>query len=203
MQNLILIARRFHDDERGSMAIELMLVVPILLWVFLSTFVYFDVFRVETNSVRATVTLAEMMSREDTIDGAFLDNTREILRALTFEEANPDFRVTVYEARADGVFQFVWAESRGFDSALTDDDVRELQDSGRLPPMNQFDQNIYVETRTQYDAPFNIGIGPFVVTNLEDVTFTEEMVIRPRGIRLCFEVDNSTTICNLNDRLNP
>ena len=200
MKNLILFTRRFHGDERGSMAIELVLVVPILVWVLLSTFVYFDVFRVETNSVRATITLAEMFSREDIVDDSFIDISREVLRTLTFEEANPDLRVTVYEYDPDvapGAFRVVWSEHRGMEQALTDDDLSELQAAGRLPPLSQFNQNIYFETRTQYDAPFNIGIGPFVVTNLEDVTFTSDMVIRPRGVKLCFELDDMTTICDL------
>jgi len=200
MKNLILFARRFHGDERGSMAIELVLVTPILVWVLLSTFVYFDVFRVETNSVRATITLAEMFSREDVVDDSFIDVSREVLRTLTFEEANPDLRVTVYEYDSnddDGAFRVVWSEHRGMEQALTDDDLFILQAEGRLPPLSQFDQNIYIETRTQYDAPFNIGIGPFVVTNLEDVTFTSDMVIRPRGVKLCFELDDMTTICDL------
>lgn len=200
MKNLILFTRRFYGDERGSMAIELVLVVPILVWVLLSTFVYFDVFRVETNSVRATITLAEMFSREGVVDDSFIDISREVLRTLTFEEANPDLRVTVYEYDPDdgsGAFRVVWSEHRGMEQALTDDDLSELQAVGRLPPLDQFDQNIYIETRTQYDAPINIGIGPFVVTNLEDVTFTSDMVIRPRGISLCFERNDGTEICDL------
>lgn len=200
MKNLILFARRFHGDERGSMAIELVLVVPILFWVLMSTFVYFDAFRVETNSVRATITLAEMFSREDVVDDSFIDISREVLRTLTFEEANPDLRVTVYEYDSnddDGAFRVVWSEHRGMEQALTDEDLIVLQAEGRLPPLSQFDQNIYIETRTQYNAPFNIGIGPFVATNLEDVTFTSDMVIRPRGVKLCFELNSTTTICDL------
>ncbi|EBA12941.1 hypothetical protein RCCS2_03629 [Roseobacter sp. CCS2] len=73
--------------------------------------------------------------------------------------------------------------------------MADLKSAGRLPPMDEFDHNIYIETRTQYDAPFNIGLGPFVVTDLEDLTFTSEMVIRPRGPKLCFERDNGTKIC--------
>ena len=200
MKKITLFARQFRDDERGSMAIELLLVVPILVWVLLSTIVYFDVFRVETSSVRATITIAEMFSREDVVNDTFIDASREVLRSLTFEEANPDLRVTVYEYDSDdddGAFRVVWSEHRGMEQALTDSDLSELQNEGRLPPLDRFDQNIYIETRTQYDAPFNIGIGPFVVTNLEDVTFEQDMVIRPRGVRLCFELDSVNTICEL------
>ena len=33
---------RFRNDEDGSMSVEFVLVVPILVWVFLSTYVYFE-----------------------------------------------------------------------------------------------------------------------------------------------------------------
>jgi hypothetical protein len=190
--------KAFRDDEQGSMAIELLLVVPILLWVFLSTFVYFDVYRVETNAVRATITLAEMFSREDSVNNTYLDSAESVLQTLTFEEVGPDFRVTVYTYNAtDDEFRVVWSDTRGADitEALLDADLADLRAEGRLPPMDNFDQNIYIETRTEYDAPFNIGLGPFTVTNLEDLTFTNDMIIRPRGVRLCFEEDDGTTVC--------
>lgn len=182
--------RRFRDDEDGSMAIELLLVTPILVWVFLSTFVYFDAFRVETNSVRATITLAEMFSREDVIDVSFLNGARSALRALTFEERNPDYRVTVYRYRAsDDTFRRVWGKNRGMGGDLTNADLAALKAKGRLPPMNEIDHNVFIETRTQYSAPFNIGLGPFVATNLQNLTFTSDMIIRPRAGRLCWDPD--------------
>ncbi|PXW69153.1 hypothetical protein C7964_103668 [Loktanella sp. PT4BL] len=190
--------RAFRDDEQGSMAIELLLVVPILVWVFLSTFVYFDVFRVETNAVRATITLAEMFSREDSVNNTFMNSARSVLQTLTFEENDPDFRVTVYTYNeADDEFRVVWSRRRGAGIAqnLTNADLADLRAEGRLPPMDNFDQNIYIETRTEYDAPFNIGLGPFTVTNLEDLTFTNDMIIRPRGVRLCFERNSNPPLC--------
>ncbi|MFO8126827.1 TadE/TadG family type IV pilus assembly protein [Yoonia sp.] len=196
MKSFTTFIRAFREDERGSMSIELLLVVPILLWVFLSTFVYFDVFRVQTNAVRATITLAELFSREDVVNSTYLNSAQQVLRTLTFEEANPDYRVTVYRYReSDDTFRRVWSRHRGFGEALTNADLADLKTAGRLPAMNEFDQNIYIETRTQYDAPFNIGLGPFTVTNLEDLTFTNDVVIRPRGTRLCFERNDGTTIC--------
>jgi cytochrome c oxidase subunit IV len=196
MTRFIHLARRFRDDEHGSMAIELLLVVPILLWVFLSTFVYFDVYRVETNSVRATITIAEMFSREGVVDNTFIDNAQEVLRELTFEEDDPDLRVTVYRQRGDGAYRTVWSRNRGMDGgSISNAEIDALGDEGRLPPMDEFDHAIFIETRTEYDAPFNIGLGPFVVTNLEDLTFVNDMIIRPRGPRLCFERNDGVVLC--------
>lgn len=196
MQTLIKFARRFRDDEHGVIAVEFVLVVPILVWVFLSTFVYFDVYRVQTNALRATITIAEIFSREDIVDAGFVDTAEAVLKALTYEEANPDLRVTVYHQQADGDFRIVWSENRNMDGGpLGDNQIDTLGKSGRLPPMDPFDHAVFLETRTEYDAPFNIGLGPFVITNLEDRTFTNDMVIRPRGPRLCFETGNGPDLC--------
>lgn len=194
MQSMFGFLKSFRDDEEGSMAIELLLVVPILLWVFLSCFVYFDVYRVETNSVRATITLAEMFSREDTVNSNYLDNTRSVLREMTFEEADPDYRITVFTFSEgvpsdpnDDAYLVVWSDHRGYGGPVTNDDLITLDNAGRLPAMNPFAQNVYIETRTEYDAPFNIGIGPFTAIDLEDLTFQQDMLITPRGGRLCYD----------------
>lgn len=192
--------RAFKDAEDGSMAVELMLVVPILVWALLSTFVYFDLFRVESNSTRAALTLADMFSREEApITGSYLNGAREVLRTLTFEEANPDYRITVYRYQeSDDTYRIVWSRHRGMDGQLTNDDMITLKP--RLPLMANGDQSILVETRTQYDAPFSVGLGPFTGTNVDDVTFSTFTVIRPRYNRLCFNANpndaSSVPICS-------
>lgn len=178
----------FRDDEDGSMAVELLLVTPIIVWALLSTLVYFDLFRVESNSNRAALTIADMFSRESTVDDDFVDGARDVLRALTYEEANPDLRVTSYSYdETRDRYARVWTEQRGFGRGIRNSDLASLKSAGRLPVMANGDRAILVETRTQYDAPFSIGLGPFTGTNLDDVTFTTFVVIRARPGRLCFD----------------
>ena len=143
------------------MSIELVLVVPLLVWALLSTFVYFDVFRVEANSNRASLTLAEMFSRETTpITSEFLNSAREVLRTLTFEESSPDYRVTVYRYRpSDDSYLRVWSRHRGLDQTLRNEDLALLQSENKLPKMNSIDHAILIETRIEYDAPFSIGLS--------------------------------------------
>ncbi len=180
--------RQFRDCEEGSMAIELVIVVPILVWTLLSTFVYFDVYRVEANSNRASLILAEMFSREEIeITSTYLNAAREVLRTLTFEESQPDYRVTVYRFRdSDNTYRRVWSRNRGLGPNHNNARLALLKD--KLPAMNTIDHAILVETRIQYDAPFSIGLGPFSGgTDLEDLAFKTFTVIRPRASKLCFD----------------
>lgn len=201
---------RFRDDEDGSMAIELLLVVPILLWTLLATLVYFDVYRTESNTIRAALTVADMFSREQvSIDDDYLDGALELLKTLTLTRDDPEMRITVYwfdDPDGDGTGSYRVAWSRSIVGAITDnyteesdlvsdisdglanDDMDDLQNNGRLPLLAHNARSILLETRTRYSAPFSIGLGPFAVTNLDDINFTTFTVIRPRfGVSLCFE----------------
>lgn len=191
-------ASAFRRDENGSMAIELLIVTPILVWVLLATFVYFDVFRVEATSNKAAITISEMFSREEVaVTDSYIDSALSLLETLTYEEENPDLRVTVYhldegpdpDDASDDVYRVTWSESRGFADVLTDADLADFEDAGRLPLLNGSDDAILVETRVEYDAPFSIGFGDFEGLDLEDVTFDTFIIIRPRPGNLCFDDD--------------
>lgn len=188
--------QKFRNDENGSVAIELVLVTPIIAWALLSTLVYFDAYRVEADTNRASLVIAEMFSREETnISPAYLNGARNVLRALTYEEAAPDYRITVYRRTNDGRYLSVWSRPRGYDRRLDNADLAQLADKDLLPKMNTIDRNILIETRVEYDAPFSIGLGPFTGTDLNDLTFETFTVIRPRDGRLCFETNAGNVRC--------
>lgn len=181
----------FRNDERGSMAIELVLVVPILTWVLLSTFVYFDVFRTESGTKRAALTVADMFSREQTlIDANYMDGARKLLRALTYGDLDPDLRVTVYTYDETNTrYEVIWSENEGMAPNRTDDSFLTLNTQGRLPILADGGRAILVETRTNYSAPFRIGLGPFTTgTDLGNLTFDTFTVMTPRFLpQICWD----------------
>lgn len=192
--------KAFRDDEHGSMAIELVLVVPILTWVLLSTFVYFDVFRTESNTKRASLTVADMFSREqDLIDTSYMEGARKLLRTLTFAEADPDLRVTVYKYDlASDKYTVSWSRNIDMAPDLDNAAIAALRVKGRLPVMADGDTSILVETRTNYAAPFDTGIGPFTGgSDLGDLVFDTFTVMRPRFVsQLCWDApDPQPDLC--------
>lgn len=181
--------RAFQQDEDGSMAVELVMVVPIMVWALLSTFVYFDAYRVESNAHRAALTIADMYSRETTeVSPAYLEATHALLKSLTFEEANPDYRITsYYYDEPAGRYRVVWSRHRGYGQIYNDTRFKALQDANRLPILANQDRSLLLETRVQYDPPFSIGLGPFTVTDMQDITFETFTVIRARDGRVCWD----------------
>lgn len=182
--------RRFMDDEDGVVAVELLLVIPMLVWALLSTLVYFDAYQNEAISTRAGLTLADAISRErNAVDQTYVTNMRNLLRVLTRVDPDPAIRVTVYRYReTNDRYDVVWSvdENGDMGGVLTSVDLQNMRN--RLPIMADGDRAILVETRTAYSAPFSVGMGPFFGAGLQNVEFNSLTVITPRFMEtICFD----------------
>ena len=187
--------REFRDDDSGVIAIELLLVIPILVWALLSTLVYFDAFKSESISTRLSMTIADMFSRETDVDWTFINGAHDLLDALSQSDSPPDLRVTLYRINNKGLYVRVWSRNVGsYYSNHTTTTLRAEAD--RLPILSVGDRSLLIETHTDYSAPFSIGIGPFLETNLDDFSFDTFTVIRPRyEYTVCFIKNNGDPLC--------
>jgi hypothetical protein len=188
--------KTFRDDESGVIAIELLLVVPILVWALLSTLVYFDAFKTESISTRMSMTIADMYSRETEVDNTFVNGSYSLLEALTPSANAPDLRVTAYTFDdSDGKYYLIWSSTKGsYYTNHTNATLRAEVD--RLPILSDGDNSLLVETHTEYSAPFSIGIGPFLETDLDDLSFDTFTAIRPRDGNVCFLQSSGVPLCN-------
>ena len=196
--------RSFWRDENGVASVELMLSVPILVWALLSTHVYFQAFRAESISTRAGLTIADMYSRRASVNEAYVDGSFELFKVLTDSSTTgtPSLRVTSFEflngknrTPADDRLRMIWSKVEGDVYAEHTDGTLNLK-LDRIPIMDNQQQGLLIETTTTYTAPFSIGIGPFIPTNLDDVEFSTFTVIRPRFTsKVCFEKSDDNSIC--------
>ena len=53
----------FAQDARGSLSVEAALILPLLCWFYVASFVWFDAFRTQNANLKASYTLADMLSR--------------------------------------------------------------------------------------------------------------------------------------------
>lgn len=193
--------KRWRNDEEGSVAVETLMMVPLMVWAFLSTLVYFDAYRTEAVSEKAALTIADMFSREtDYIDNDYMDGASDLLKFLTLHDSDPKLRVTVFRwhahsAGATGHYHRVWSRSRGSGlSNLTTTGVRNL--SAKLPVMYDGEYAILVETWTDYETRFN---NMFVVA-LQDFEMQTFTVISPRfDRRLCWTPDADSPDATANE----
>ena len=90
--------QRFRRSEEGSISVEAMLLVPILMWAYLGTFVFFDAFRSQSTNLKAAYTIGDTLSRETRhVTPAYLDSLSAMHRFLIDEDNGlPRLRITVY-----------------------------------------------------------------------------------------------------------
>lgn len=158
--------RRFRDDEEGSIAVETLLIVPVIFWVYLTMFSIFDAYRHHSINQKAAYTIGDIISRETTpIDGSYMQGTRELLAYLTANEASKvAIRVTSvkYDAEND-VYKRDWSHTQGWVPKLGNNEVSALRDD--LPVLPHNERVMVVETFAKYEAPFNTGLSDREIHN--------------------------------------
>lgn len=184
--------RAFRDDENGSVTVEAILMIPILVWCYLATFVFFDAFRTQSINIKAAYTIGDTLSREtgyvtpNYLTGLFglqnmllaTDETRALqITAFTYDQPNDKFLVR-------------WSRGIGGLSGMSDADLAAVR--AILPNMPHGEIAILTRSRVNYEPRFSVGIHPFV--------FDELTVTRPRfAPQICWNsVENgsvSTSTC--------
>lgn len=163
--------RDWRDDEEGSIAVEFVLMVPLLSWALLSTIAYFDAYRAEGIANKAGLTIADMFSRETNyITPDYMAGTIKLLRFLTRHDDTPTVRVTAVRFTAAdpdnaptvGAYSVAWSKKRGpGKSALNTAELVDKADE--LPIMSHSEVAILVETWTDYESPYSVGLPPFTI----------------------------------------
>lgn len=173
MKRLNTYLRGFRDEDKGSIAVETIIIIPILFWTYLSMFAIFDAYRQHAINTKAAYTLADVISRETNgLDTDYLNGTREMLAYLTVNTSDDvSVRVTSVKYNAtDDKYERDWSEANGWVSPLSNSDVQGLRDS--LPVMPDNERVVVVETFVKYDPPFDTGLE---LHNIHNFVFT-----RPR-----------------------
>lgn len=185
---------RFGRDERASVTVEAVLILPLVLWTFLATFSWFDAYQNKSLSMKANYAISDLMSRETrTLDMNYLNGLEQVYEFLTRAESDAWVRVTVVHC-TEKCDQSSRTLKRDWSKAT--DDVETYSNAGvmeHLEPIVPWialgERVIVVETSQQYTPPFSqnlTGIGPRTV---HDVVMT-----RPRfAPQLCFQGENCGT----------
>lgn len=184
--------RAFRRDEAGSMAIEGILVLPLLAWVYVASFVLFDGFHAQSIKVKAGYTIGDVLSRETGyVTPAYMNSLYALQDVLLDTDAPRRLRVSAIEYEATGDQYLVrWSQVRGGGAALTNAALIGLRP--KLPIMVDEEVVVLTETWADYVPVFDAGIDPF--------TFTDLVVTRPRfASQLCWNSSNtggaSTATC--------
>lgn len=156
--------RRFTADTSGQLSVEAALMVPIIVWVYVSTFTYFETFRADSANVKAAYTIGDMLSRETNgVNQAYIDGLNDIFAYMSVAREATWLRVTsVYWDVDEQAYVLDWSAASGSREPLTDLDP--IIDS--IPILGPGDNVVVVETYMRYTPEFNIGLDPFTYRNV-------------------------------------
>lgn len=177
---------RFRRDESGSVTVETVLMVPMLVWAYLGIYVFFDVFHTQSVNIKASYTIGDMLSREtDYVTPNYITGLTTLQGVLLNTEEPRALQITVFSYDATNDRYVVrWSRPSGT-SALTTASLAGLRDI--LPVMPDGEIAILTHSRVAYEPSFDVGLNA--------LTFDEYTVTRPRfAPQLCWNsVENGGT----------
>ncbi|MDM9647538.1 TadE/TadG family type IV pilus assembly protein [Rhizobium sp. S163] len=162
---------RLIRERSGASAIEFALLAPILLFFFLASITVFDMYRTYQNIVQANGIVADVISRQTSIDNTFVSNLYSVFTHLQQNSTAPiALRISSIKKTA-GVYKLDWTKESGTAGLLK----AQVLSTSTLPQLTDGDSVIYVEGAASYTAMTSImGFG--------SMTFAETAFSRPRFI---------------------
>lgn len=139
--------KRYKDDDKGILAVDFMMSLPLLLlWIFASITV-FDGFVKYNKMVKATATVTNLISRLEVTSNEELSNIYWLFREIAVaKEENSGMRVTSVKQES-GVPTIHWSHPLGNVSAMSDGDSA----LSSVPPLVDGDYIMLLETRLNYE----------------------------------------------------
>lgn len=168
--------RRFTRSERGVIAIEAVLILPLLIWAVLAAIVFVDAYRAQTQNQRATYVIADAVSRLwDPMTNEYFVGLWDLHGMMVNYSNQTHIRVSVVQwSEADQTNILRWSQTSTSDRFpwLTQEQV----DAGidRVPMLSDGDSLVLVETWMDYEPPFSVGLNSTVYRN--------EIFVSPRYV---------------------
>jgi hypothetical protein len=185
---------RFLKDERGTIVVEFLLYIPLLIWTWIALTVFWDAFRTINTAQKAAYSVSDLITRqEDNLSPSFVDGMQDVFNYLMGNNTqNTRMRITslVFKIgdvadKSDDQYKLIFSVSP--DNTLTPYTEGDLQMlSNRIPLMGDRDSVVLVETFVDYTYPFRIPFISAGVVRVDETqpntvqVFDEFVVTRPR-----------------------
>ncbi|NPD13969.1 hypothetical protein HOY34_01990 [Xinfangfangia sp. D13-10-4-6] len=178
---------------------EFLLVLPLLIWAFLAMMVYWDTWRTINESQKAAYVVADLVSRQSTVNLPFINGMQTVMEALIGYQGDISLRITSIQWNVDpdtneGSYSVIFSRSpRSAKPALTAQDVEDL--AYLIPELNPSETTVIVETWLDFTPAAKGTIERDGTTNnaspraflanigISDQTFRNFIVTKPRGYR--------------------
>lgn len=174
------LARRFRKDQRGSLSVEAVIILPMLFWAICATYTYYNAFKVQNAVNRANYTIGDIVSRETgTVNPAYVEGLHNLYQYMTRAKDDGTWiRVSSIKCRkkcnkTDRVLKLNWSYGTAGAHALTKPEINTVE--AKIPLLPKGDVLILVETSSTYRPLFKAMVPTF-----GDTTMATYSVTRPR-----------------------
>lgn len=164
--------RRYWKDDRAAVALETVIITPVLAWTFIGSFVFFDAYRTYNSSIKATYAVADILSRQtNTVYGYDIEGMAQIFEHLVRNDGDARLRVTqiIYDADEDK-YTVDWSYATNGEAQLFTANLVDIEEL--LPVMADAERLLLVQSFIPYNPAFQAGLD---VITFRNFTFT-----RPR-----------------------
>jgi len=94
---------RYREDIRGTMSVELVLVLPLLFWAYIAMIVFYDAYRARMEAQAAALHVADLVSRQSqTVTTDYLEGMNDVYDFLTTRNRDTRLRIS----------SLMWVEDR-------------------------------------------------------------------------------------------
>jgi Flp pilus assembly protein TadG len=162
---------RLAHERSGASAVEFALIAPMMAIFFLSSITVFDMYRTYQNIVQANGIVADVISRQTSVDSTFVSNLYSVFTHLQQNSKAPiALRISSIKKTA-GAYKLDWTKESGTAGLLQP----QVLSATTLPQLTDGDSVVYIEGASSYTAMSSIlGFGT--------MTFAETAFSRPRFI---------------------
>ena len=153
-----------RSDQAGSVSFETVLILPLLLWFYVGSFVFFDAFKAYNRNVKAAYTVSDMLSRQtDAIDNAYLEGLTDVFDYMATQRHNSWLRIAQVRWQGrNNRYRVDWTRgTNGKNSTrIRNSNLNEIED--RLPPLVNGERILIVDAYTEYTPAFSVGLSPTI-----------------------------------------
>ncbi len=164
----------FRRGEAGTISVETVLVLPLLIWVVLASITLTDAFRHQGNLVRSAHTVTDLASSSTRLRPSDIDGIFSFMLRINATHMPIRLRMSLIGWDADAEqLRVVWSNANhaGGAGALNDVTLNN-QLAAHVPMITQGETLVLSEAWLDYTPPFRIG--------LPSMAFHEVAVMRPR-----------------------
>lgn len=157
--------RKFWKSTDAAVSIETVLVMPVLMFFFVSSFVFFEAFRKYNQTVKAAYTVGDALSRKmNSVTQAEMEGLGDLFNYLTFNSEDTAWlRVTEVQRKASG-YEVRWSYATDGKPLRTNATLSELMP--RIPELSTDERIVVLETYSIHQPVIDIGIQPQMFQNI-------------------------------------